>query len=176
MNIKKKTYVYFFPDLTLLVPACKAANDWLYIGQCEGSVVIEPSPKPQILAAHLWQVYQTSGTDCERHIESYKDLDESWMKVSGRKTKRSFVEDSILISVSNSGCPGEISITLGLPVLGRPIQHFSQQGVPEELVPDTTEPLRLAELTIELRDEGYRFLREGLWDTQKGELRKKPKR
>ena len=175
MNQERNVYVYFFPDKTLLIPSCRAANNWLYPGQGKGSVMIAADLSPHSLAPHLWQAYSLSGADCERHIESFKDLDESWMKLSGRKTKRSFVEDSILISLGNGGCEGNIRMTLGLPVLGRPIQHFSQQGVPSHLVPESTDPLRLAELTLELRDEGYRFLREGLWDTQKGELRKAPK-
>lgn len=176
MGMRHKVYVYFFPDLTLLIPSCRAANNWLYPGQGKGSIAIAPGLSPKSLALHLWLVYSASGADCERHIESYKDLDESWMRMSRRKTKRSFVEDSILISVSNSGDSGEISLSLGLPTLGRPIQHFSQLGVPEYSVPDSTDPIRLAELTIALRDEGHRFLREGLWDTKNGKLRVKKTR
>ena len=174
MNQKRNVYVYFFLDKTLLIPSCRGANDRLWVGQGKGSVAIAAGLSPDALAPHLWQAYSSSGADCERHIESYKDLDYSWMKLSGRKTKRAFVEESILVGVSNGGCPGEICLSVNLPTLGRPIQHFRQWGVPKHLVPDSSDPLRLAELTIELRDEGYRFLREGLWDTQKGELRKKP--
>ena len=98
ISMRHKVYVYFFNDRTLLITSCRAANDRLYVGQCEGSTVIESNPQPHALATQLWQVYSASGADCERRIESYKDLHESWMKLSGRKTKRSFVEDSILLA------------------------------------------------------------------------------
>ena len=168
MTQQRRCDVFFFPEMTMFVPSCIGLDGRPYMAQAGGVKKIASDVAMSVFSAALYEAWLFSGLACPK-IKSWKDVDLSWMKESGRKSRKAFVQESIGAAMSNKNFPGQISVSIMLPDLRQKF-HLGTTQTPRTIIPDSIEPTAIGKVVLKLLGEGKKIIDEGKWDPDKGRM------